>query len=641
MWLTRQPREAAGLTASLEIPAGKLDVAGEPPLETAKRELAEEIGKRARVWRGDRWRSTPVPGFSDERVWLVPGAPSSRDDHPSRRAGRGRADRDRSLAARRARRGDRRVRGLEVADRAAVAGRSRASAARSEAPKRTAARNRRTAARPGEYGRWRPRPPPRAAPSDRADARFPGVSRARARPVAQHARGVPLRSAAVRRVPRPARSSIRSQVSQPTCAAFISELADGRGGKPPVAPATLQRKIACLRSFYRHLRREQIIDHDPTAELRPPRSRGRLPKVLSRDEVRPPARAAEGHVAGGAPRPRAAGDDVRLRPARLGGDRARAVGPRPRGGDPARPRQGLEGADRADRSQGDRDARRPTSSAGRPRLVGLARRAARVRQPARRRALPPGALQDRPAPRPHGRARAADEPAHAAPHVRHPPAGRRLRPALAAGDARPRRHRHDADLHAPILRPPARRLLRRSSARADQPQRVARVPAWASRTSTTRSRADYDLGHLRSRWTMLGEAAGRVDRRRATGSSSRPAAGRRPPTSTGARRRSSTCWRDAGSPGIAARRRRSAPATASSTGRARGAHTVHAVDGTRRARVRHPVEYDESLALPAARGSRVLGGRAVESVPASGREPPIQFTREAEHRRARAAVGAR
>src|ERR1700729_3313628 len=66
---------------------------------------------------------------------------------------------------------------------------------------------------------------------------------------------------------------------------FISELAAGRDGKAPVGASTLQRKIACLRSFYRHLRREQIIDHDPTAELRPPRSSGRLPKVLSRDEV--------------------------------------------------------------------------------------------------------------------------------------------------------------------------------------------------------------------------------------------------------------------------------------------------------------------------------------------------------------------
>src|SRR6202034_1535848 len=33
----------------------------------------------------------------------------------------------------------------------------------------------------------------------------------------------------------------------------IGELADGRDGRPGVAPATLQRKIACLRSFYRHL----------------------------------------------------------------------------------------------------------------------------------------------------------------------------------------------------------------------------------------------------------------------------------------------------------------------------------------------------------------------------------------------------
>jgi integrase/recombinase XerD len=68
-------------------------------------------------------------------------------------------------------------------------------------------------------------------------------------------------------------------------AAFVSEMADGREGRPAVAPATLQRKIACLRSFYRHLRREQVIGHDPTSELRPPRSRARLPKVLSRDEV--------------------------------------------------------------------------------------------------------------------------------------------------------------------------------------------------------------------------------------------------------------------------------------------------------------------------------------------------------------------
>jgi integrase/recombinase XerD len=74
-------------------------------------------------------------------------------------------------------------------------------------------------------------------------------------------------------------------VSNVDLADFVTELAQGGEGRRAAAPATLQRKVACLRSFYRHLRREQILDSDPTGELRPPRPRGRLPKVLSRDEV--------------------------------------------------------------------------------------------------------------------------------------------------------------------------------------------------------------------------------------------------------------------------------------------------------------------------------------------------------------------
>ncbi|HZO36507.1 MAG TPA: site-specific tyrosine recombinase [Solirubrobacteraceae bacterium] len=67
--------------------------------------------------------------------------------------------------------------------------------------------------------------------------------------------------------------------------AFLDELAAGGDDRPPAAPATLQRKAACLRSFYRHLRREEILDHDPTADLRAPRKSQRLPHVLSRTEV--------------------------------------------------------------------------------------------------------------------------------------------------------------------------------------------------------------------------------------------------------------------------------------------------------------------------------------------------------------------
>jgi ADP-ribose pyrophosphatase len=69
VWLTRQPREVIAASASLEIPAGKLDVPGEPPLETAKRELVEEIGKRAEHWE-ELLSFYTSPGFSDERVWL-------------------------------------------------------------------------------------------------------------------------------------------------------------------------------------------------------------------------------------------------------------------------------------------------------------------------------------------------------------------------------------------------------------------------------------------------------------------------------------------------------------------------------------------------------------------------------------------
>ena len=51
IWLVRQPREPVGEQALLELPAGKLDVEGEEPEATARRELAEEIGKGARSWR--------------------------------------------------------------------------------------------------------------------------------------------------------------------------------------------------------------------------------------------------------------------------------------------------------------------------------------------------------------------------------------------------------------------------------------------------------------------------------------------------------------------------------------------------------------------------------------------------------------
>jgi integrase/recombinase XerD len=68
-------------------------------------------------------------------------------------------------------------------------------------------------------------------------------------------------------------------------AGFLADLAIGGDDRPPVAAATLQRKAACLRSFYRHLRREGLLDRDPTADLRAPRKSQRLPHVLGRGDV--------------------------------------------------------------------------------------------------------------------------------------------------------------------------------------------------------------------------------------------------------------------------------------------------------------------------------------------------------------------
>ena len=70
LFLVRQPREAVGEPALLELPAGKLDEEGEEPLETGQ----------ARAGRGDRQgRRAPgststsfytSPGFADEECHL-------------------------------------------------------------------------------------------------------------------------------------------------------------------------------------------------------------------------------------------------------------------------------------------------------------------------------------------------------------------------------------------------------------------------------------------------------------------------------------------------------------------------------------------------------------------------------------------
>jgi ADP-ribose pyrophosphatase len=65
--LLKQWRHALG-EMIWELPAGCLEP-GEPPMETAKRELEEEAGVKAQQWR-DLGKISSSPGFSNEMLYL-------------------------------------------------------------------------------------------------------------------------------------------------------------------------------------------------------------------------------------------------------------------------------------------------------------------------------------------------------------------------------------------------------------------------------------------------------------------------------------------------------------------------------------------------------------------------------------------
>lgn len=66
--LEKQYRYAIGQVIT-EIPAGKLDFAGEDPLDAAKRELKEETGYTARNWQ-KLGIFYPAAAYSDERITM-------------------------------------------------------------------------------------------------------------------------------------------------------------------------------------------------------------------------------------------------------------------------------------------------------------------------------------------------------------------------------------------------------------------------------------------------------------------------------------------------------------------------------------------------------------------------------------------
>jgi integrase/recombinase XerD len=75
-----------------------------------------------------------------------------------------------------------------------------------------------------------------------------------------------------------------TKVTAGQMADYAADLSSGDPGDR-LASSTIHRKTAALRSFYKHLRREEMISDDPTAGMASPRRSKKLPNVLNQAEV--------------------------------------------------------------------------------------------------------------------------------------------------------------------------------------------------------------------------------------------------------------------------------------------------------------------------------------------------------------------
>ena len=236
-----------------------------------------------------------------------------------------------------------------------------------------------------------------------------------------------------------------------------------------LSPATIARRVAAVRSFFRHLVLLGARTDSPAAALELPAAAAQAPAHALAGRGPAADRGGRRHRRRATLRDRALvellyGAGLRVSEA-VGLEHARAS-TSSSGSSAASARAARSGSSRSAATRSRRSA--ATSRHGRP---------------VPRQAPPARAVPERPGRRPHPRRRVPDPapprrargpragarpPAPAAPLVRHAPARGRRRPAQRPGDARPRRPRHDRALHARLRPPPPRGLLPQPPARAPQ-----------------------------------------------------------------------------------------------------------------------------------------------------------------------------
>ncbi len=70
------------------------------------------------------------------------------------------------------------------------------------------------------------------------------------------------------------------EVNRPALTGFVRDLSERE-----LAPSSIARKVASLKSFFQFLVREGVLDRDPSAELERPKTARYLPRVLNQAEI--------------------------------------------------------------------------------------------------------------------------------------------------------------------------------------------------------------------------------------------------------------------------------------------------------------------------------------------------------------------